>query len=82
MGRIAAHVMEVAQDDLDFCRRRVCRGLRLALTLREIATMAHSRPDRSLPKAESFGLEATDFYDPPVATITNATHSHRSRSIL
>jgi aerobic carbon-monoxide dehydrogenase large subunit len=27
-----------------------------------------------LPKGESFGLEATDFYDPPLSSITNATH--------
>ena len=36
--------------------------------------MAYSMHDRALPAGESFGLEATNFYDPPRATITNATH--------
>ena len=75
MARIAADVMEVAVDDLEFSAGRVrVAGSDLSLTIREIATMAYARHDRALSKGETFGLEATDFYDPPLATITNATH--------
>lgn len=44
------------------------------MSIRDVATMAHSMNDRAMPKGESFGLEATNFYDPPMATITNGTH--------
>lgn len=75
MARIAADVMEVGAEDLEFSGGRVhVAGSDLSLSIREIATMAYARHDRALPKGESFGLEATDFYDPPLSTITNATH--------
>ena len=66
--------MEVGVEDLNLGRPRGCRRADLSLTIREVATMAYARHDRALPKGEAFGLEATDFYDPPLATITNATH--------
>lgn len=44
------------------------------MSIRDVATMAHSMNDRAMPKGERFGLEATNFYDPPMATITNGTH--------
>ena len=76
MLRIAADVMEVDPTDLEIGSGRVnVAGVSgLGLTVREIATMAYAMHDRALPAGESFGLEATDFYDPPRATITNATH--------
>ena len=75
MARIAADVMEVGVDDLEFSAGSVrVAGSDLSLSIREIATMAYARHDRALPKGETFGLEATDFYDPPLSTITNATH--------
>ena len=76
MLRIAADVMEVDPTDLEVGSGRVnVAGVSgLGLTVREIATMAYAMHDRALPTGESFGLEATDFYDPPRATITNATH--------
>jgi aerobic carbon-monoxide dehydrogenase large subunit len=75
IARIAADVMEVGVEDLEFSAGRVhVAGSDLSLSIREIATMAYARHDRALPKGESFGLEATDFYDPPLSTITNATH--------
>lgn len=46
----------------------------MSASIRDVATMAHSMNDRAMPKGESFGLEATNFYDPPMATITNGTH--------
>jgi carbon-monoxide dehydrogenase large subunit len=75
IARIAADVMEVGVEDLEFSAGRVhVAGSDLSLSIREIATMAYARHDRAFPKGESFGLEATDFYDPPLSTITNATH--------
>jgi aerobic carbon-monoxide dehydrogenase large subunit len=76
MARIAADVLEVGTGDLEFVDGRVqVAGISgLSVSVREIATIAHARHDRPLPKGESFGLEATDFYDPPLSSITNATH--------
>jgi len=74
--RIAAHVLEVSSSDLELANGRIhVVGLRqMSITLREIAAIAHSMDPRSLPTGESYGLEATDYYDPPVASITNAAH--------
>ena len=74
--RIAAHVLEAAPDDLELADGQVSvKGVRqLSMPIREIAAMAHSMDPRALPDGESFGLEATDYYDPPVASITNAAH--------
>ena len=76
IDRIAADVLEVDPKDLEASGGRVhVAGVPdLGLSLREIASMAYSMHDRGLPKGESFGLEATDYYDPPLSTITNATH--------
>jgi len=74
--RIAAHVLEVGADDLELAGGRVhVSGVRqMSVTIREIAAIAHSMDSRALPEGESFGLEATEYYDPPVASITNAAH--------
>jgi aerobic carbon-monoxide dehydrogenase large subunit len=76
MLRIAADVLEADPQDLEIKGGRVhVVGVPdLGLSVREIATMAYAMHDRAMPAGESFGLEATDFYDPPLATITNATH--------
>jgi carbon-monoxide dehydrogenase large subunit len=74
--RIAAHILEAAPDDLELADGHVyVSGVRqLAVSLRDIAAIAHSMDSRALPDGESFGLEATEYYDPPVASITNAAH--------
>jgi carbon-monoxide dehydrogenase large subunit len=74
--RIGAGVMEADVDDLQISAGRVhLVGVPgLGLPIREIATMAYGMHDRPLPAGESFGLEATDYYDPPRSTIANATH--------
>src|SRR6185437_9402447 len=72
----AADMLEVGTGDLEFAGGRVqVAGITaLSVSVREIATIAHARHDRALPKGETFGLEATDFYDPPLSSITNAAH--------
>ena len=74
--RIAGHVLEVSASDLKLADGRVyvSAARHLSLSIREVAAMAHSMDSRALPAGESFGLEATDYYDPPVAPASNATH--------
>lgn len=74
--RIAADVLEVSSDDLILAngQAHVVGIPGMSVSIRDIATIAHSMNDRGLPKGESFGLDATNFYDPPLATITNGTH--------
>ncbi|MEI2807316.1 xanthine dehydrogenase family protein molybdopterin-binding subunit [Albidovulum sp.] len=44
------------------------------LTLREVAETAYSMNNLGLPQGEEHGLEATDYYDPPMVTMANGTH--------
>ena len=76
MLRIAGHVLEVGPEDLEMAAGaiRVRGAIQLRIGVREIAAIAHSIDNRSLPDGESYGLEATDYYDPPHTSITNATH--------
>lgn len=75
MARIAADVLEVAAADLEFSAGVIrIAGSDVSISVREVAAMAHSMHDRAMPTGEDFGLEATDFYDPPLSSITNATH--------
>ncbi len=74
--RIAAHLLEVSEDDIELANGQAhVSGVRqMSVSIREIAAIAHSMDARALPDGESFGLEATDYYDPPTASITNAAH--------
>jgi len=74
--RIAADVLEANPEDLVLSdgHAYVVGVPELRVRIRDIAAMAHSMHDRGLPVGESFGLEATNFYDPPLSSITNATH--------
>ena len=76
MKRIAADMLEADPKDIEMSggRAHVAGVTELGVSIREIATIAYSMHDRALPSGESFGLEATDYYDPPLSTITNATH--------
>lgn len=74
--RIAAHVLEASENDIELAdgKAHVSGVQQMSVSIREIAAIAHSMDPRALPESESFGLEATDYYDPPVASITNAAH--------
>ena len=67
--RIAAHLLEAADADLEFdAGRFYVRGLSdRAVTLREVARAAHR--GQQLPAGMDPGLEATRVYDPPDFTI-------------
>jgi carbon-monoxide dehydrogenase large subunit len=63
---IAAHLLEVAEDDLDWDLDRFrVKGLpEKQATMKEIAWAAYHRP----PEGMEPGLEAVDYYDPPNMT--------------
>jgi carbon-monoxide dehydrogenase large subunit len=74
--RIAGHLLEAAPADIELAggEARVVGVPAMKAKLRDVAAVAYSLDSRELPPGESYGLEATDYYDPPVASITNATH--------
>jgi carbon-monoxide dehydrogenase large subunit len=60
--KIAAHVLEVSEQDLEWevDRFRVA-GSDLAITMKDVAMAAYS----NIPAGMEHGLETTDYYDPP-----------------
>lgn len=73
--RIAGHLLECDAGDVVLRNGRAeVQGTELGVTLKTIAETAYSMNTLSLPPGEDFGLEATDFYDPPLATMANAVH--------
>jgi carbon-monoxide dehydrogenase large subunit len=74
--RIAAHVLEASSEDVELMDGYAAiKGVpEMRISIREVASIAYSMDARELPPGESFGLEATDYYDPPSASINNATH--------
>jgi carbon-monoxide dehydrogenase large subunit len=74
--RIAAHVLEASAEDIELADGYAAiKGVpQMRIEIRDVAAIAYSIDARELPADESFGLEATDYYDPPSASINNATH--------
>ena len=74
--RIAAHMLEAAVDDVEVAggRAYVAGVPEHGLTFKQVAETAYAMNNQSLPDGESFGLEDTDFYDPPLVTMANAVH--------
>ncbi|MCP4390687.1 MAG: xanthine dehydrogenase family protein molybdopterin-binding subunit [Gammaproteobacteria bacterium] len=44
------------------------------LTMKQVAETAYSMNNIPLPEGEEHGLEATDYYDPPMVTLANGAH--------
>ena len=60
--KIAAHVLEVAEDDLEWeVDRFKVPGSDVQMTMKEIAMAAYS----NIPEGMEHGLETVDYYDPP-----------------
>ncbi len=76
MRRIAAHVLETASEDIviEAGRAHVAGVPEHGLSFLEIAETAYSMNNHTLPDGDGYGLEETDFYDPPLVTMANATH--------
>ena len=74
--RIAAYMLEAAPTDIVIENGHAHVGgvAEMAHSFAEIAETAYSMNKLGLPEGEEFGLEATDFYDPPLVTIANGVH--------
>ncbi|MCC7282543.1 MAG: xanthine dehydrogenase family protein molybdopterin-binding subunit [Acetobacteraceae bacterium] len=46
----------------------------IGVSMREVAETAYSMNNLGMPQGEEHGLEATDYYDPPMVTMANGTH--------
>ena len=73
---IAAHMLEAAGPDLTIDGGTIAvRGAPgRAVTIAEVAELAHRPSGGTLPPDVDPGLEATQYYDPPPATFSNGTH--------
>jgi len=76
MRRIAAHILEAADEDIviEAGRAHVAGVPQHGLSFMEIAETAYSMNNYTLPEGEEFGLEENDYYDPPLVTMANAAH--------
>lgn len=74
--RIAGEMLEAAPADIVVSagRAHVAGVEGLGVSFAEIAETAYSMNNRGLPPGEGYGLEATDYYDPPLVTMANAVH--------
>ncbi len=76
ISRIAAHMLEAAPGDIvvEGGRAHVAGVEGMGVSFAEVAETAYSMNNQTLPDGEEFGLEANDFYDPPLVTMANAVH--------
>ncbi|MGH8736862.1 MAG: xanthine dehydrogenase family protein molybdopterin-binding subunit [Burkholderiales bacterium] len=76
MRRVAAELLEAAATDIELAHGHASiKGVEgMRVSIREVAAVAYALDARELPTGEDYGLEATDYYDPPKVSVTNATH--------
>ena len=76
MKRIAGHLLEASAQDIVLAggQASVVGVPDMAVSFQDIAKTAYSMNNRGLPAGEEFGIEANDYYDPPLATMANAVH--------
>ena len=74
--RIAGYMLDADPERLVLKDGRVAdpEDAGRSLSLREVAETAYSMNNLGLPQGEEHGLEATDYYDPPMVTMANGTH--------
>lgn len=74
--RIAGYMLNVNADRLILSAGRVhdCDDPSVGVTMREVAETAYSMNNLGIPQGEEHGLEATDYYDPPMVTMANGMH--------
>ncbi|MCC6887646.1 MAG: xanthine dehydrogenase family protein molybdopterin-binding subunit [Hyphomicrobiales bacterium] len=74
--RVASHLMEVAEEDLDVINGNVVtKGVPdLSMSLAQIAHFASGRPGQTLPHDLDPGLEATVSFKPEAAVYANGAH--------
>ena len=72
--RVAAHMLEAAEEDLDIENGRVVvTGSDLSVGLSEIARAVQGMPGFSLPGGVEPGLEATHYFSPSQSSYCNGT---------
>lgn len=73
---IAGYMLKVDSDRLVLRDGRVHdrKDPDVGVTMREVAETAYSMNNLGMPQGEEHGLEATDYYDPPMVTMANGTH--------
>ena len=76
LARIAAFMLESTPEDIVVSdgQMHVAGVPSRALSFQDVAETAYAMNTSDLPEGESFGVEETDFYDPPLVTMANATH--------
>ncbi|MBM3490297.1 MAG: xanthine dehydrogenase family protein [Alphaproteobacteria bacterium] len=76
LRRIGAHMLEASVEDVVVQDGRVhIAGVPgHGLSFQQVAETAYAMNTATLPEGESFGLEDSDFYDPPLVTMANAAH--------
>ena len=76
MRRIAGEMLETDAADirLNGGRAEVAGVPGMSLSFADVAETAYSMNNLALPEGEDYGLEASDFYDPPLVTMANAVH--------
>lgn len=76
MSRIAASMLEAAPEDIVVeAGQMYVKGVpSRSLSFQDVAETAYAMNTSDLAEGESFGIEETDFYDPPLVTMANATH--------
>ncbi|MEX2453538.1 MAG: xanthine dehydrogenase family protein molybdopterin-binding subunit [Rhodospirillaceae bacterium] len=72
--KVAAHMLEAAEEDLDIENGRVVvKGSDLSVGLAEIARAVQGMPGFSLPGGVEPGLEATHYFSPSQSSYCNGT---------
>ena len=76
LRRLAGQRLEAAAADIELREgyASVAGVPQMRISILELARYGHSMTRHELPAGEMFGLEATDYYDPPRASLSNATH--------
>lgn len=74
--RIAADLLEASETDIEIgdSHAFVTGAPKLRVPIADIAAIAYSLDARLIPEGVEHGLEAIGHYDPPTATVSNATH--------
>ena len=74
--KVASHLMEAAEEDLDIEDGRVVvRGVpNMSRSLADIAKAVAGMPGFSLPGGIEPGLEATEYFSPPQSAYCNGSH--------
>lgn len=76
MKRIAGHMLEASAEDIVLSEGKafVTGVPGLSVTIAKIAETAYMIGPGQMPKDESIGLDALEFYDPPSSSYAIATH--------